>query len=244
MNFKKISILSTVFALFFMMAGCNEDDDNEALNYVALEMSKEIEVVVDETATGDVKVYASAVMDYDRTYNIVVNTSATTMGTAYYNVPATVTIPANSNVGSFKVNVTGTNLGIGKLIVLNLASSAGAYVGKPLSIEVSPYCDGTKVVIDLNFDGYASETTWELIDESSNLVASGGGYANGLKKFQTKVCLTSGHYYFIVYDQYGDGMYDGTTLGNYKVSKKSNGDILVSGTGDFPDQVVEEFDID
>ena len=163
MNFRKITILGAILALFTMMVGCNEDDDKEDLNYVALEMAHDIEVAVDQSTTSTVKVYAAAVMGYDRTYSIVVNTASTTMASQYYTVPATVTVPANSNVGTFNVGVTGTNLGSGKKIVLSLAPGAGAYVGKPLTINVSELCVGSKVKIDFLFDDYASETSWECL---------------------------------------------------------------------------------
>ncbi|SHI72887.1 hypothetical protein [Flavobacterium terrae] len=241
MNFRKITILSAIFALFTIMVGCNEDDDNEALNYASLEMSNNIEVEANATKTGSVKVYASAVMSYDRTYSIVVNTAptATTMPASDYTVPATVTIPANSNVGTFNVTVTGNNLGTGKKIALNLAAAPGIYVGKPLTINVTEFCNGSKVKIDFLFDDYASETSWELIDENSNLVASGDGYADGDASFSTQLCLAAGHYYFVIYDSYGDGM-----TGTYTVSNLSDsGAILVTGGGDFGTDITEEFDI-
>lgn len=246
MNFRKITILSTIFALFTLMVGCNEDDDNEALNYVALETSNNIEVEANATKTGTVKVYASAVMDYDRTYSIVVNTAptATTMSASDYVVPATVTIPANSNVGTFNVSVTGNNLGSGKKISLNLASAPGAYVGKPLTINVTELCLGSKVRIAFAFDGYASETSWELIDNNSNLVASGGPYTDGLTTFSTDLCLSTGHYFFVVYDGYGDGMFDGTITGSFTVSNLSNGGaVLANGGGNFGTDITKEFDI-
>lgn len=245
MNFRKITILGAILALFTMMVGCNEDDDKEDLNYVALVANNFIEVEANATKTVSLKAYASAVMDYDRTYNIVVNTAptATTMPASDYIVPATVTIPANSNEGTFNVTVTGNSLGSGKKITISLAESPGAYVGKSSVINVSELCLGTKVNVSFAFDNYASETSWELFDNSSNLVASGGGYADGTASFSTNLCLSTGHYYFVVYDQYGDGMYDGTNTGSFSVKTVANGTVLATGGGNFGTDVTTEFDI-
>jgi hypothetical protein len=59
--------------------------------------------------------------------------------------------------------------------------------------------------LDLETDGYASETSWDLKDASGNVVLSGSGYSD-LETYAKVECLPAGAYTFNLYDTYRDGI--------------------------------------
>lgn len=94
--------------------------------------------------------------------------------------------------------------------------------------------------VEVVTDAYGSETTWELLDASSNVIASGGPY-NDLQAAGTTAqpvvegtapageCVT-----FKIYDSFGDGIDAGYGAGSYAV-KDAAGTTLISG-GVFTDE--------
>ena len=87
-------------------------------------------------------------------------------------------------------------------------------------------------------DYFASETTWNLSDENGTILMGGGPYENGSETavYSRTICLYDGCYQFTVFDAFGDGMSFG---GGYQVLN-SNGEIWVSGEGDFGASVTHE----
>jgi hypothetical protein len=101
-----------------------------------------------------------------------------------------------------------------------------------------------KVGLAIKFDNYPEETAWRLYDASMNIIDSGGiddtdtisGYADlgfaDASTFSTSFCLPSGDYTFVIYDDYGDGMFTSTAVqGNYVV--KFGDTVLAQGSGNF-----------
>ena len=88
---------------------------------------------------------------------------------------------------------------------------------------------------------------WKLFDSSNNLIDSGGfdaastsiiGYAAlgfaARSTFSVVKCLVPGTYKFVIYDDYGDGMYTSSSIfGTYQIKNLNNSSILVSGMGNF-----------
>jgi hypothetical protein len=68
-------------------------------------------------------------------------------------------------------------------------------------------CDQDSLTIDLVTDDWPGETTWDVVDQStSQIVCSGGPYANANTQYIEVCCLDStGCYDFNIYDSYGDG---------------------------------------
>jgi hypothetical protein len=65
----------------------------------------------------------------------------------------------------------------------------------------------TQINIEFNFDGYADETTWDIIDSYGVTIATGGSYANGQPTAVELVdSVPFGSYTFNLYDSYGDGL--------------------------------------
>ncbi|CAM3822165.1 MULTISPECIES: M4 family metallopeptidase [Flavobacterium] len=90
-----------------------------------------------------------------------------------------------------------------------------------------PTC--TNVNINLTFDNYPEETSWQILNASNQVVESGGTYgsqADGSSLTITK-CLTAGCYTFKINDSYGDGIC--CSYGNGSYSVKAGATTLASG---------------
>ena len=124
----------------FSFIGCNKDDDNNQLNYVTFASnSRAYAVEQDGSGSFDVTIYTANDTGSDRTFNINVEGSSTADPSSY-EVPATVTVLANSNEASFTVDVTDTNISnSGETLVLNLSGN-GAYTGESLEINLTRNC--------------------------------------------------------------------------------------------------------
>ncbi len=93
---------------------------------------------------------------------------------------------------------------------------------------------GVNLVLTLNLDCYASETSWEIVDQNSVSLFQGGSYTetnpvtNSI--INENVCLVEGECYdFFIRDTYGDGMTSNANNcadGSYYLSN-SNNDTLV-----------------
>ena len=212
--------------------GCDYDDDITPPNYVTFERitTANVGVAIGSTSTHTVTVYTGNVTSEDRTFDLVVN-NLSTLEAAGYDLPATVTIPGGSNEGTFTVEVSDMNLGLaGKKLVINLAESAGLSAGGAYTINVSRTCAGSGFVIDIKFDGYASETTWTLKDAQGVVLVTGGGYTDGTATATRTLCLDQGTYTFTVKDSYGDGL----TYPNVgSITLSYAGEVLEVIDGDF-----------
>ena len=68
--------------------------------------------------------------------------------------------------------------------------------------------NGTYLDIIINPDQYPQETSWALLDEDLDTIASGGPYVDivDYSPQVTQLCIPNGDYYFDIYDSYGDGV--------------------------------------
>ena len=197
-----ILIASVVF-------NCESDDSSQLKDYVGFERGPvAMTVVKDGTTTKDFVVYSSDISGSDRTYNLIVDTKATKLMSAY-TVPATVTVPANTNKGTFTVSVTDdeTLKFVNQALVINFETKLGLYFSEKLTINVTELCADTFTRLALTFDIWPEETTVELFDLSGDepVVIFEGGPFNGKKNANFDFCLKSGKYGVAVYDEYGDG---------------------------------------
>lgn len=94
------------------------------------------------------------------------------------------------------------------------------------------------ISINLVTDRYASETTWEVVDMSTNTtLASGGPYSNLSASGTTQQNIPdinvdgTGCYRFTIYDSYGDGICCSYGSGSYSVSY--DGTVMGSGGANF-----------
>ncbi len=109
---------------------------------------------------------------------------------------------------------------------------------------------GNSLTLTIDTDCWGYETAWEVYDASSNLITSGGntsiipgggqiGAAGdpGAYASQTTItenlCLAAGCYDFVIYDDYGDGMYGSqygscTIDGSYQIVEDATSNVLAT----------------
>jgi hypothetical protein len=264
MKLKKSIAYFASLTLAFSMLSCEEDisADSQMVNYVGLENYQTVELSDGQTVVAEGKILASEATGSDRIFNLVVDAS-TTHGSANFTVPATVTIPAGSKEGKYNVTIIGNSLVDGNKIVVGLEPSNnlnqttfyGSYSNGVLSgvgsskstFNLYRPCASVRARLSIKFDNYPEETAWELYDSSDNLIDSGGFNAAGTSitgyaalgfadrsTFSVVKCLAPGTYTFVIYDDFGDGMYTSSTIsGEYKMNNLNNGASLFSGGGDF-----------
>ena len=90
-------------------------------------------------------------------------------------------------------------------------------------------CDANELTLELVFDGYATETSWDIADAAGNIIASGGDYAYGTASATETACLADGIYTFTMYDIYADGMCCLYGDGSYTLTD-ADGTVLASGS--------------
>ena len=100
-------------------------------------------------------------------------------------------------------------------------------------------CSNTGATLALITDNYASETSWDLKNSSSQVIYSGSGYSNNSTNTED-FCLADGTYQFTIYDSYGDGICCGHGNGAYNIKEGSS--TLASG-GSFGSQETKSFTI-
>tara|TARA_B100000949_G_scaffold191503_1_gene175094 strand:+ start:107 stop:853 length:747 start_codon:yes stop_codon:yes gene_type:complete len=166
---KKTLILFS-FILSVAFVGCDESiDDFTPVNYVTFESGPlEFSVDKDASASYDVHVYAANVEGADRTFSIAVDESSSLTAESF-NVPGSVTIPANSNEATFAVELVDNNLSdSGGVLVLSLAGEGESYLGGSLSINVSKICDFDPVGVYVDSsEFYEADVDVEIVAGSS-----------------------------------------------------------------------------
>ncbi len=239
---KKLAFLFLMVFSVAIIHSCEDDIQGTGdLNYITFEAPVvELGVDIDGSNEREVKVYTTMVTGSDRTFAIKVIPEATTASNEAYSIPSTVTIPANTNTGVIKVTLNDVNIGDGKTIGLDIEPVEGVFKGKAANLNISRICNQNDVRLNLVFDGYASECTWELKDNAGEVIASGGPYADGDKTAAAKFCLEDGSYTFTIYDEFGDGL-SYPNIGSATISKGST--QLVYVEGDFGDSESVTFNV-
>ncbi len=119
----------------------------------------------------------------------------------------------------------------------NVLASGGDFGGSEstsftLGDVEPPSCFANDVTLDINLDNFPSETTWEIVENtSSSVVASGGPYTTGDNPVSVTVNLPDSEYTFTIFDQFSDGICCGFGAGSYTLTD-SNGNVIVTG-GEF-----------
>lgn len=129
-----VSVLSTAF-----FVGCSDDDFTPA-DYVSFADVPTISVNEGESKTVEVKVYTSIETGSARTFNVNVREESTLSPSAY-TVSENVTIPANSNVGTVTVDISGAGIAnAGDVLILELEATNGTITGEPKSLSLFKVC--------------------------------------------------------------------------------------------------------
>ncbi|GGE25940.1 T9SS type A sorting domain-containing protein [Psychroflexus planctonicus] len=90
----------------------------------------------------------------------------------------------------------------------------------------------SNLVLTIELDNFPDETTWEVVNSSETVVASGGPYSDTDDSITEDISLDNDDCYtFTIFDAYGDGICCGFGSGSYTLETDA-GDEIISG-GDF-----------
>jgi PKD repeat protein len=104
------------------------------------------------------------------------------------------------------------------------------------------FSNGSEILISIMTDNYGYETSWVLINEFDETVASGDDYASS-SLFTSLNCLPSGCYTFTINDSYGDGICAGYGDGYYLIEYVEDNTEIATGC-DFAFTETAEFCIE
>ena len=90
-----------------------------------------------------------------------------------------------------------------------------------------PPCYTGTASVSINPDPYPGETSWDIVDDADNVVASGGSTG------ESNIVLPNGYYTFSIYDSYGDGIC--CQFGNGSYTFQVGNTVLKTG-GEFESQ--------
>lgn len=161
---KKYLIVFISMLSMSCFVGCDSGDDLETANYVTFESDVlGFGVEKDGSASLEVTVYTSHITGSDRTFSIQVDT--TTLDPEAYTLPSSVTVPGNSNEGTFTVKVTDTNVdNAGEKLTLSIGEEQGVFTGNPLQILIARICpfEITGTFVDQS-EFYGAEINVEVV---------------------------------------------------------------------------------
>jgi hypothetical protein len=142
-------------------------------------------------------------------------------------------IVAPNSSTSFNLNLSGLITGTNTLNISTLnpnGVSDEIATNDAFSRPFQVLLEGTTVTLTLTFDAYPEETSWQLEDESGQIIFSGDGY-NGMEEETIIIpwCLEAEKCYtFRIFDSYGDGIFGfGAPDGSYQI-KNEDGIVLAS----------------
>lgn len=146
------------------------------------------------------------------------NGSLTNGQNATINLP---TLTASSGNHVFNVSVTAIN-GVDDQNEINSSKN------QDFSLLVF---NTEQITITILADEYGDETTWQLIDNTNNVLASGGPYGEFTEYTETFTVLNNLCYTFTILDSYGDGICCSWGEGSYEIKTIEN-EVIISG-GEF-----------
>lgn len=248
---KKLSLILFTFVVSLFLTNCSNEDDNykmfegpqEALFFNT--SSTNFEYTASTPAFVEVLVSSTTKSNVARTIPVIVSPLSTATSSQYSIDMTTAVIPAGQTTAKLKINSGSFSalptVGASQLILL---FGSGYHVLPNRTnhvVNIQRGCADTRVNLNILFDGYASEISWQLRNSSNTLIASSSPYADGLTTFNTQFCLPAGTYSFRVTDSYGDGL-SYPSNGSYTL-KLTNGTTLVSGGGNFGSLATHSFTI-
>ena len=127
--------------LITTLTGCEEAAEPTGIAFITFEEPSK-SYILDEgtTLNTEYTIYTASNVSSDTTLDLAVTGS---LAAANYTVPATVTIPAGSNQGTFSVSITENNLDKinGETMVIGFTTPNGFYSGETeLSIKIDVFC--------------------------------------------------------------------------------------------------------
>ncbi len=230
-----IKYVSFLCLLFLLMA-CERNDDDRVvvsnINYVSFEPIVNFGVDPTGVATDQISIFSSTIINSDRSFNINIVEDDTTADPSSYSISSqTIVIPANSNEGFVELTVTGANVNPdGSVLTLEIVSQEGILLGDPLVINLSQVCPYPETFLDITFDDFPEEQSWEILDANDVVLFQGGPYP-GEVTLNKALCLPPGSYKIVMNDVFGDGG------GPYTLTYKEEVIVSRDGTHTFSETV-------
>lgn len=185
--------LTTILLLIFSLLAFNNCSDEvvgtKDINYVSFQgTTSKIVVEKNSTASSDIKIYTTQTTGADRVFNIKVIPTLTTAVAASYKVPATVTVPANTNVGTFSVGISDVSISAsGVKLVLGFATQDGLFTGSNITINMTRICTfnindfvGNFIITEAGYGNYATTITKHATIANRVWVSNFWDYTNDL----------------------------------------------------------------
>lgn len=237
----KLTKLLVLFLSVFLFS-CSSEDDNyksysgsqDARLFNA--PSSTLEVLPNGPTFIEVLVSSTVVSNVDRNIEVSINNTSTALPTQYSIDMSTAVIPAGQNTAKLRIN-SGSYAAVpttgATTIVLVFNQGIFSLDNRNNHVvSVQRGCIDTKVNLNIAFDGYASEISWNVTNSSNTIIASSGLYSDGLGSYQEQLCLTPGTYSFTMNDSFGDGL-SFPSNGSFTLSLDSDNSVLVTGGGNF-----------
>lgn len=237
---KKILYLFAMMLGMVVFTNCEENEITPRvleIDYVGLESGFQIGVDPNGSTTQEIRIATSKTMSVERTFNIAVDSDLTTADASAYSVPSSVTVPANSNIGIFNIEVNGPNVNASGDDILTIGFTStedNLFISKPITLNLKQVCQYNEVTATFTFDDYPEEAYWQLYNNTTDTFLEGDGYSGSdcyvdLTSSTKVFCLQNGEYRFVVGDCYGDGGTGFELSFGDSVLLSSNG---VSGSGE------------
>ncbi len=147
-----------------------------------------------------------------------------------------------NSTNTFNVNITSVNGGSDVDNADNTLSKSGIQ-------KSSNKTSGDQYVFTVVQDRYGSEITWEFINNSGTVIASGGPYqdlnSSGTETHKDTFTVSStGCVEFKIYDAYGDGINSGFGQGSYKLETASGWtNTIFSSNGQYGSEDLDFFKV-
>ena len=206
--------------------------------------------VSDSSGNAAIQVTRTVNVQADTTPPVITLIGASTInllvGDSYNELGATATDNIDGNLTSSIVITGVVNTGLAGTYTVNYnvsdnAGNTATQVTRTVIVtEPSTGCTDNEVTISITFDNYPEETSWTLVSDSGQTVASGGTYASQPdgSTLTEVLCLPDGCYTFTINDSFGDGICCAYGNGSYSVTDASGS--LASG-GSFASSDVTSF---
>lgn len=101
--------------------------------------------------------------------------------------------------------------------------------------DYSVFSYAQNVLVSILTDDYGSETTWEIVNDTTSAVLySGGPYSDwDPQVYETQMCFGDGCYTFTIHDSWGDGQLGSSNNGTYTVTNTTISSIYGTGGGNW-----------
>jgi hypothetical protein len=231
---------------FVLVVSCDEteaivQDPVNGQQAFGFETASQTVTVLDGGTTATVNVLSVRRSNEDRSIPVSIDPS-TTGDASDYQV-GSVLIPAGEHVGVLSVdfnNFANMSDCVTNTLVLNLdADSPGTNGPQQYTFSYVKDFACPDLFLNITFDDYPGETTWQVTDTDGNVLVEGDG-GDG-SPVSENICLCPGDYVFTIFDSFGDGIC--CSYGNGSYEMVFNGTVLFSG-GEFGSESVHNFTID